>query len=207
MPNEVIQTVELQETELQKLQNLENIEKRKKLVNAGSMHAFHWLVILLSIVLTFSAWYYAKTQLHQKLETKFQRYSEQVVDLVIERMGLYENALWSGVAFIDSVETDITYPQWLAYANSLKIDLTYPGVNGIGVIYNILPHQLDEYMVKQQVFRPDYVLHPKHQEIEYWPITYIEPLASNKKAVGLDMAFEINRYYQLKKQGIQEKHS
>ena len=125
-------------------------DKRKKLIYAGQMHFVHWLIVLLSLVLTFSAWYYSKSQLAQKLEAKFQRNAEQVVDLVKEIMGLYENALWGGVAFIDSVDTDITYTQWLAYSNSLTIDQTYPGINGIGIIYNIKPNQLDDYLKKQR---------------------------------------------------------
>ena len=181
------------------VEELKSGEQRNKLIHAGQMHLVHWLIIFLSIVLTFSAWYYSKSQLNQKLEAKFQRNAEQVVNLVKERMGLYENALWGGVAFIDSVDNDITYTQWLAYSTSLKIDLVYPGINGIGIIYNVQLDQMADYMAKQLALRPDYSLHPNHQESEYWPITYVEPAAPNKKAIGLDMAFEANRYSSIKK--------
>lgn len=181
------------------VEELKSGEQRNKLIHAGQMHLVHWLIIFLSIVLTFSAWYYSKSQLNQKLEAKFQRNAEQVVNLVKERMGLYENALWGGVAFIDSVDNDITYTQWLAYSTSLKIDTVYPGINGIGIIYNVQLAQMADYMAKQLALRPDYSLHPNHQESEYWPITYVEPAAPNKKAIGLDMAFETNRYSSIKK--------
>ncbi len=174
-------------------------EERDKLLKAGQMHLVHWLIVLLSIVITLTTWYYSKAQLNQKLEAKFERNAEQVVSLVKERMKLYENALWSGVAYIDSVETEITHPRWALYANSLKIDLTYPGINGIGIIYNIKPDQLNSYLDDQRQYRPDYRIHPNHTESEYWPITYIEPVAPNKIAVGLDMAFEVNRYTSVKK--------
>jgi signal transduction histidine kinase len=176
-----------------------NGEERKKLIYAGKMHLVHWLIVLLSVVLTFGAWYYSKSQFNQKLEDKFQRNAEQVVSLVKERMQLYENALWSAVAYIDADETDITHTKWLAYSNSLKIDLTYPGINGIGIIYNIQADQLDDYIEKQRTLRPNYAIHPSHNESEYWPITYVEPAAPNKKAIGLDMAFEANRYSSIKK--------
>jgi signal transduction histidine kinase len=176
-----------------------NSEERRKLIRAGKMHLVHWLIVLLSVVLTFAAWYYSKSQFNQKLEDKFQRNAEQVVSLVKERMQLYENALWSSVAYIDADETDITHTKWLAYSNSLKIDLTYPGINGIGIIYNIQADQLDDYIEKQRVLRPNYAIHPSHNESEYWPITYVEPAAPNKKAIGLDMAFETNRYSSIKK--------
>lgn len=176
-----------------------NGEQRRKLIYAGKMHLVHWLIVLLSVVLTFGAWYYSKSQFNQKLEDKFQRNAEQVVSLVKERMQLYENALWGAVAYIDANETDITHTKWLAYSHSLKIDLTYPGINGIGIIYNIQANQLDDYMEKQRMLRPSYAIHPSHTESEYWPITYVEPAAPNKKAIGLDMAFETNRYSSIKK--------
>lgn len=37
-------------------------------------------------------------------------------------------------------------------------------------------------------------MHPAHHENEYLPITFIEPVAPNLKALGLDMAHENNRY-------------
>ncbi|WP_419536693.1 CHASE domain-containing protein [Endozoicomonas sp.] len=47
--------------------------------------------------------------------------------------------------------------------------------------------------------RPGYDIHPQHSEKEYWPITYIEPEESNRQAIGLDMAFERNRYQAVKR--------
>lgn len=172
---------------------------RNKLLKASDFHMVHWLVVVLSIMLTGAAWYFSKDQLNQKIEAKFNREADQIVELIKERMTLYENALWAGVALIDSNQGKMSYQQWLAYSNSLKIDQTYPGINGIGVIYNIKAPQMEKYLAKEQNIRPDYKLHPQHNEAEYWPITYIEPFATNKKAVGLDMAFETNRYSGIKK--------
>lgn len=175
-------------------ENTATSEFRSKLVKASGFHIMHWLVVLLSVALTLGAWYFSKDQLNQKIEERFNREAIQVVELIKERMGLYENALWAGVALIDSNKDDMSYQQWLAYSNSLKIDQTYPGINGIGVIYNVTPEQMPTYLIKERRNRPHYKLHPKHNKSDYWPITYIEPLATNKKAVGLDMAFENNRY-------------
>ncbi|MDA9556412.1 CHASE domain-containing protein [Vibrio sp.] len=174
-------------------------DNRKKLIKASRLHSIHWIIIGLSLVLTFSAWYYSKLQLEQKLELKFNRNAEQVVSLVKERMELYENALWGGVAYADANKEAISYLDWLSYANSLKIDQAYPGINGIGIIYNIQQDQLDDYLQVQRSLRPDYDIHPIHKETEYWPITYVEPAKPNAKAIGLDMAFEHNRYSSIKK--------
>ena len=173
--------------------------KEQKLASTSKMHFIHWLIIFLSVILTFSAWYYSQYQIKQKLEIKFEREAEQAVSLVKERMALYENALKSTVAHMDALSEDINVNQWKAYAKSLQIEVNYPGINGLGIIYNIQPEQLTQYLKQQKSLRPNYSLHPYHNEVEYWPITYIEPVALNQKAIGLDVAFEQNRYSSIKK--------
>lgn len=174
-------------------------DSRTKLMQASGFHLAHWLVIALSVILTFGAWYIAKDQLNQKIEAKFNREALHIVELVKDRMKLYENALWGAVALIDANQSQMTYPQWRVYADSLNIDKVYPGINGIGVIYNIKTPQMADYLARERIARPNYSLHPARTGDEYWPITYVEPTTTNQKAIGLDMAFETNRYTGIKK--------
>jgi signal transduction histidine kinase len=172
---------------------------REKLEAGSQLHGSHWLIIFLSLVLTVGAWYVSSSQLEAKNQDEFKRKSEQVVALVKERMGLYEKALWASVAMIDSSSRAVNYQKWLAYTTSLNIDVAYPSFNGIGVIYNIKPSKMHAYLKDQRLKRPDYKVHPAHHQNEYWPITYIEPSILNKKAIGLDVAFETNRYVSILK--------
>jgi signal transduction histidine kinase len=173
--------------------------QRKKLVHAGKLHSVHWLILCLSIILTIAAWYFSTEQVAQKVEERFNRETVQVIELVKERITLYEQALWGAVAFNHANDNKVDNLQWEKYAASLHIDQTYPGINGIGIIYNIKPEKLKTYFAQQRLNRADYAIHPAHEQSEYWPITYIEPVNTNKKAVGLDMAFETNRYTAIKK--------
>ncbi|WP_211826218.1 CHASE domain-containing sensor histidine kinase [Kistimonas asteriae] len=177
----------------------DTLNLRSKLEKGTRLHQVHWVIIFLSLLLTFGAWYFSSQQLLQKNKTKFDREAEHIISLVKERMQLYENALWGGAALIDSNSSQITYDQWKAYAGSLNIDQAYPGINGIGVIYNVKPEDFDNYLIKERAKRPHYTVHPTHNKKEYWPITYIEPEIPNKEAVGLDMAFENNRYTAIKR--------
>lgn len=177
--------------------NKQNID-REKLVHAGKLHSVHWLILGLSIILTVAAWYFSNEQVSQKIEERFEREAAQVIQHVQERIKLYEQALWGAAAFNNANDENIDNIQWRKYAQSLHLDKVYPGINGIGIIYNIKPEQLSDYLSTQRINRPDYLIHPQHQQAEYWPITYIEPVNPNKKAVGLDMAFEKNRYTAIK---------
>ncbi len=170
------------------------INTRKQLELAGTIRWFHWLIVCSSLLLTFGAWYFSKTQLEAKISMQFDREADQVVALIVDRMKKYEDALWSGVALIQTTGGDVSYPEWETFATSLRIEEKYPGINGIGVIHRVIPEQLDSYLQDQRAIRPDYAIHPPHQESEYWPITYVAPVGSNAKAVGLDMAHETNRF-------------
>lgn len=173
--------------------------QRQKLVKASRLHWFHWLIIVLSLVLTVSAWLFAKLQIDEKIKTQFHREADHVIELVSERMQKYEDALWGGVGAIRTHGGTLAYSDWLEFTNTLQIDLKYPGINGIGVIHRLTPELLPAFLAYQRRTRPEYKIHPPHQEKEYLPIAYIEPVAANAKAVGLDMAHETNRYTAAKK--------
>lgn len=162
------------------------------------MHWVHWLVVCLSVLLTFGAWHFSKMQIAKRVESRFHLEADRAVELIKERMELYEYALWASAALFDASER-VDHAEWITYANSLRIDQSYPGINGIGVIHNLQPSELEAYLDRERLTRPDYRIHPEHKESEYWPITYIEPASANIKAVGLDMAFESNRYTAIKK--------
>ena len=173
--------------------------ERQKLIDSSRFHGVHWLILALSSILTVGAWYIASEQVNKRISERFERESFQVVELVKERMQLYEHALWGAVAYIDASDDEINNQQWQNYANSLRIDKTYPGINGLGIIYNITKEQRLSFIEKHKKDRPDFIVHPSHNTSELWPITFIEPLVSNKQAVGLDVAFEGNRYLGVKK--------
>lgn len=168
--------------------------ERNELAHAAKLHWFHWLIIVLSGVLTIGAWYFAKNQVDQKNELQFERDVSQVVELVTERMQKYEDALWSGVAAIQVAGGDIAYDEWRIFADSLHIEKKYPGINGIGVIKQVPRDAVLDHIARYRQTRPQYSIHPDHSAPELLPIVFIEPEGLNAKAVGLDIAHETNRY-------------
>ncbi|MDA8744373.1 CHASE domain-containing protein [Rubripirellula amarantea] len=166
---------------------------RQRLEKAGSLQWFHWLVIGLSLGLTFLAWRYAVAQQDNKVQLQFDREAEQVVSLVVDRMSTYEEALWAGVAFVSSTDSDVDSQKWSEYATNLKLKERYPGVNGIGLIEVLNRDDQDAFIDRERKDRPDFRIHPEHDGDELWPIVAIAPVEGNEEAVGLDMAHEQNR--------------
>jgi signal transduction histidine kinase len=127
-------------------------------------------------------------------EARFDRESDQLIELVQHRMQNYADALWGGVAMIQASDGDIDFDHWKTYANSIHIEKKYPGINGMGVIHALPEGEVAGYLTDQQKSRPDFHIHPAHDGEERYPIAYIVPVKGNEKAVGLDMAHESNRY-------------
>lgn len=111
-----------------------NKSQRQKLIDAGKFHSVHWIILVLSLMLTVLAWYFSNQQVNQKIEERFRHESSQVIELVKDRFSLYEQALWGAVSFYEASEQGINYSNWKKYATSLHIETTYPGINGIGII-------------------------------------------------------------------------
>lgn len=168
--------------------------EKEEIERGGRLHSVHWVIIGLSLLLTIVAWQYSKNQVEKLTEERFSRYSTQVVEMITERMQRYEDALWSGVSTIYTNGGDISYPDWKVFVGSSRIETKYPGINGIGVIHRIKPERLEAYLAAQRVHRPGYRIHPAHDRPENFPITFVEPVAKNRAAIGLDMAHESNRY-------------
>lgn len=160
----------------------------------GALRAFHWLVLAASLVMTIVASSVTQNLAEEKRRARFDRQARQVQELVVERMQKYEDALWSGVSAIHGLGGDVTYSQWQTFAASMQVERKYPGINGIGVIHILDRDDVDTYLRAQRAFRPDYSIYPDHHEVEVMPISYIEPEASNRAAVGLDVAHETQRY-------------
>lgn len=167
--------------------------EREALAYSARLHWFHWLILLLSAVLTIGAWQFAVAQVEEKRRLRFEREASQIVELVSDRMEKYEVALLSGVATVYSLGGEVNYDQWKAFAGSLHIETKYPGINGIGVVDYVRKQDKEEYLARQRRFRADFSIHPPLESDFYFPIRLIEPEAPNLRAVGLDLAHEQHR--------------
>ena len=181
------------------IQTTELMQESDALAHAGSLHWFHWAIVVLSALLTIAVWHFSKTQIEEKARLQFEREATQVTELVLERMQRYEDALWGGVAAIQASGGELAYEQWRTFADSMQIASKYPGIGGIGVVDYVLPQDLAAHVEVQRQTRPDYTVYPDHTRTHHLPIVYIEPEIANSKAVGLDVAHEANRYTAAKK--------
>ena len=141
---------------------------KKQFLGLGLLH---WIVVLASATLTLVAWRVSQTQYQARIEARFDQQAQTTVNLIEERIRSYADGLWAGVAFYNANKSQITYNEWKVFAQSLKLPEKYPGINGLGVIFNIDPKELPQFLKDQRSYRPNFGLHHSKDEI-YYPITY-----------------------------------
>ena len=161
---------------------------------AAQIKNLHWVVVGLSLLLTITAWQFSAQIADARAEDQFDQWVQQLNGLLMDRMQKYELALLSGVGTIRANDGDISRSQWQRFAESLAVQARLPGVSGIGVIERVPKSNLESYLAEERQERPGFRVHPPHPGTDFWPITYLEPLAGNEAAIGLDMAHESNRF-------------
>jgi signal transduction histidine kinase len=159
----------------------------------GRITLFHAVVVCLSLTMAFSAYYFSQRQTNSRIQSRYEVARDQVLGLVTDRMQKYEDALWAGTAAIASLGGEISHEEWRSFALTLRLGQKYPGINGIGVIHFNTPGTIDAYLAEQRGPRPGFRVYPAHDQPILMPTTYIEPVAQNRAAVGLDIAHEVNR--------------
>ncbi len=170
-----------------------NQEIEKNTYGVRKLRNIHWVVLFLSSLLTIFAWYFTKVQVDEKNYLQFTKESNHVVELLSERMKKYEDILWSGVSAIQSHGGEVSNKEWADFSKHLNLIEKYPGINGIGIILSLDKSGTKDLIKRQKRTYPEYRIYPTHNKDEFWPITNIEPVSTNRKALGLDMAHEHNR--------------
>jgi len=158
-----------------------------------ALNWFHWIILFGSLIVTLGAWYFSSSTIAAEVESRFERQHEQVVALLGERLGKYEDALWSGVAASQTVNRIFSRSEWKRYADTLDIGYRHPGISGIGLIVPKKTSEVDAYVRSIRQTVPNFNVHPSHEGDESLIISQIEPSEINSAALGLDVAFEVNR--------------
>jgi CHASE1-domain containing sensor protein len=122
------------------------------------------------------------------------------VDQAHERVAVYLNGLQTATGLY-AASKSVERGEWREFTKSMSIGELYPGINGVGVILPVKPEQLGAFIAAQRADdAPDFALKsvldvrsPQAPGDEHFIITFIEPVATNAQATGLDVASEANR--------------
>ena len=121
------------------------------------------------------------------------------LDSIRHREESYEDLLRGGIGLLQSVGQP-THEAWVRYVESVRLAERFPGINGVGAIFRVPVGGEAEHIARQRADGvPDFTIktvpgvEPPPPLPERFVITYLEPLAPNLAARGLDLASEIIR--------------
>ena len=146
---------------------------------------------LLSLCATLGAFWSVLELSRERRDAHFERETGRVVQALVRRMELYEDALQAGVAVLDANGGRMDRAAWRRFAQGLDLQRRYPGVNGIGLVARVAGDELGELTARVRADgEPGFVVHPSVDADVHLPIVYIEPVETNRPALGLDLVHE-----------------
>ena len=152
-----------------------------------------FVVLLVPIGLTFYAWKLVSVSSYERNLASFVELAEDNERALEHRLDSYAQGLDGAAGLLDASE-EIDLAAWRTYVDALDIANKLPGINGIGFIEPVPDGGHDAFIARyERLGLTGLTLHPETDVRETFAITYIEPIAPNREAVGLNIAFEDNR--------------
>jgi PAS domain S-box-containing protein len=150
-----------------------------------------WSVLILSVAITFWAWYFTSQQLIETARLRVEQNAVAIEQAVEERLRLYENSL-RGALGLFAASKSVSRDEWRRYVEHLDLQSQYPGIQGIGFSMRIPAGLREAHIrsVRAEGF-PGYNITPASARPEYHSIVYLEPFdGRNLRAFGYDMFSE-----------------
>ena len=153
-----------------------------------------WIVLVVSLFITFFAWHLAMRLTMEKARDRFVFQVEAIESALRERLRACEFLLQSGAGLF-AVSGEVTRVKWRTYVTGLQVNKYYQGVQGLGFSKRILESAKKAHIRQmRQAGFPGYNIHPGGERPEYTAIIFLEPFDwRNQRAFGYDMFSEPTR--------------
>ncbi|MFD0738159.1 CHASE domain-containing protein [Lysobacter koreensis] len=157
-------------------------------------YLFALAVLLGSLALVFATWQNARERELHAAELEFVGKTDEVVDLIRQRLVNYELVTRGGAALFASVARP-TPRQWQAYVEGMQIGERFPAMLGLGFAGYVSGGGLGELQLEWRDAGYGILdVRPHGRRPFYGPILYLEPRTiANVQAVGFDMYSEATR--------------
>lgn len=159
----------------------------------GKISFFAVLICMIPCILSLYAWHITTTKQEEVLQAKFEALAKDSENALEYRLQSYMQALLAGKGFFEG-STHVDLEEWKAFVNAQQIEKNFPGMLGMGTIEIVTQQTHDAFIKAMKKEHGTFTIHPQSDAEEYYVINFIEPLAPNKEALGLNIAFEENRY-------------
>ncbi|MEM6303624.1 MAG: CHASE domain-containing protein [Pseudomonadota bacterium] len=150
-------------------------------------------MISLSLLMTALAYKHSVDQVTNRNFARFETERDQLMALLVQGMQTYEDGLRAAAAAIQSHGGAMTRDQWHDFVTNLGIRERLPGVNGLAYIDYVPEARRAAYLTARRLERPEFAIYPETEHPFSLVVSFIEPLAPNQVALGLDIAAKPER--------------
>jgi diguanylate cyclase (GGDEF)-like protein/PAS domain S-box-containing protein len=158
-----------------------------------------WVVLAIGVALSVAALFFARTVVERDARFKFQSAATAVATNTQAHIHDYANLLY-GLQGLFQAEPEVGRAAFSRYVYALNLPLRYPGVRSISYAHRVPASAKAEFGRRlrrdPELVRRGYAnvaIKPAGERSEYFAITYIEPLHTNKAALGYDLASDKKR--------------
>lgn len=152
------------------------------------------IYVALSVAITFLSWAQVSRVGNQSDQAQFATLARDSKQALKHRLDVYKLGLGGGVGLLHASQK-VTAADWRNYVEALKLSEGLFGLRGIGFIQPVAGGQIASFLAAAKADGVDNLtIRPAITSEPMFVIKYIEPLALNRAALGMNIAFEKNRY-------------
>ncbi|UUY06489.1 PAS domain S-box protein [Pseudomonas sp. J452] len=156
------------------------------------------LTLLLGLLLSALAAFFLAQHNQRESMAAVSAAAEQVADAVVRRLTLYQYGLRGArgsIVIASDSESGISRAKFQRYSQTRDIATEFPGARGFGFIRRVKPADEASFLAQARADgKADFAIRQlTPHEGERYVIQYLEPMAPNLAAIGLDIASEANR--------------
>jgi signal transduction histidine kinase len=147
-------------------------------------------VLLVSLLLTTVAWYYARQTVEQQARVRFDETVRATQAAIDRRVNAYLDAIFGARGFFYASES-VDRAEWEDYVQGLEPESRLQGLQIVGFVRYVKPEDREAFSRGAREeglpeLRPD--LNPGGERSAYFPVTYVGPLdEANSRMVNQDV--------------------
>jgi len=147
-------------------------------------------VLVAGLIVTIAACSWLQRDIHTDAQSRFQRQVEIVESEIQRRINQPVYGL-KGARGVYAANPAVGRSAFRAYVESRNLPLEFPGVRGFGFIQRVLREEVDTFIaIERRDDAPDFAVRTRGTAPDLYVIKFIEPLADNRAAWGLDLGAE-----------------
>lgn len=167
--------------------------RKKRLRGWFQSQLLPWLVLAISLSVTYLFWNSARDNAVKVLQTQFDFRVRDVVDDINKRMKTYEQVM-RGVGGLFAHARSVDRDEFRNYVAKLQLKESYPGIQGIRFVPVVLETQKKRHIADVRgEGLTSYSIWPEGQRDIYAPVAYVEPFdVRNQQVFGYDMLSDLD---------------